>query len=283
MGHLFVMFGLLLASTDAVDNAEKIGPGSVFTDCENCPEMVVVPPGEFMMGSHINLPNRVTEIPLHKVTISKAFAIGKYEVTFAEWDLCVAEGGCAYSPDELFKESSDRANWPRGDRPVWRVSWHNAQTYIKWLNSKTGQTYRLPTEAEWEYMARAGTTTPYTTGATITQEQGNFTGRKASRSRTQNLIIKPVAVDSYPPNAFGVYNIHGGESELTQDCWHENFVGAPTDGSAWGQGTDCEMRTIRGGAWSNRYRNVRTTTRMGRHITRRSNSWGFRLARDLKS
>ena len=279
MFHIFLLSGFLfLQSAEPAPVA-----GEIFRDCENCPEMVVVPPGDFMMGSHIDLPNRKYEIPLHKVTIPKAFAVGKFEVTFDEWDLCVADGGCKYSPKHFRAGAEGQPGWERGSRPVFRVSWYNIQTYIKWLSAKTGQKYRLLTEAEWEYMARAGTTSIYSTGDSITSDQANFLGKNAPRYSNHKQTLTPrFSVGSFPPNAFGIHDVHGSEWEWVQDCWHETYSGAPTDGSAWVTPKDCERRVIRGGSWNNKYRNMRSSIRSGYKPHRQSVSFGFRLARDLE-
>lgn len=243
--------------------------------------MVVVPAGDFMMGSHVDLPNRMYERPLHNVTISKPFAVGKFEVTFDEWDLCVADSAC-FRPNHFRPGAEDEPGWKRGRHPVLQVSWHHVQQYIRWLNGKTGRSYRLPTEAEWEYMARAGTTTIYNTGDTITTDQANFRGRNAARPTTHGAkIFQALPVGSFAPNSFGIYDVHGSVAEWTQDCWHETYDGAPTDGSAWKDGEACERYVIRGGNWGNGYRSIRSSIRTGYKPHRFSVSFGFRLARDL--
>ena len=149
--------------------ANKYKPGDTFKDCDNCPEMVVVPAGSFMMGSPTSEKFRYKdEGPQHRVTIPRSFAVGKFEVTLAEWDACVSAGGCTRQPSD--------SGWGRGRRPVIKVSWHDANTYVKWLSRKTGKSYRLLSEAEWEYSARAGTRTPFSTGRRITTAQANFDG-----------------------------------------------------------------------------------------------------------
>lgn len=278
MYNIIAFAGLLVFSSEA-----QRSPGDVFRDCADCPEMVVVPSGSFMMGSHDNLPNRIHEIPLHQVTINKPFAVGRFEVTFDDWDKCVSERGCTYSPDHVGWPSGDNQGWERGNRPVFKVSWYSTQTYIRWLSRKTGQNYRLLTEAEWEYMARAGTTTIYNTGNTISEKQANFVGEDRTRlnRHIRHSQIKNLPVDRFPPNGFGIYNIHGGEAEWVQDCWHENYIGAPSDGSAWVTDSNCKSRVIRGGSWNNTYREVRSSIRGHRPMHQSSVSWGFRLARDL--
>jgi formylglycine-generating enzyme required for sulfatase activity len=214
-------------------------PGDRFRECaKDCPEMVVVPAGEFMMGS---LPSekgrRGSEGPQHKVTIARPMAVSKFEVTFADWDACVSGGGC---PQE--GRASD-FGWGRGTRPVIFVSWDDAQHYVAWLSRMTGKVYRLLTEAEWEYAARAGTTTAYSWGDEIGKGNANCS---ACGSRWDNR--QPAPVGSFAPNAFGLHDMHGNVSEWVEDCYHDNYSRAPTDGSPWTTG-DCR-RVVRGGSWS---------------------------------
>jgi len=277
--HLFLPAVLLMMQVEEKPDST----GRVFQDCTECPEMVVVPAGSFMMGSHVDLPNRKFEKPLHEVTIAKPFAVGRFEVTFDEWDACLADGGCTYRPDEFPSDRGDELVWGRGDRPVFQVSWYNVQSYLTWLRRKTGEPYRLLTEAEWEYMARAGTMTPYTTGETIADGQANFRGKGTDHiNKKGKYERKTVSVGSYAPNAFGIYDVHGNVWEWTQDCWHENYQGAPADGSAWMEAESCERYVLRGGAWGNRYRSMRTSIRTGYKPHRRSVSFGFRVAKSLE-
>jgi len=235
-----------LAPTAVADDLQRLAAGRVFRDCDVCPEMVVVPAGTFSMGeppSEIERANgKVTQ---HKVTISRPFAVGKYVITFDEWDACVREGGCANRAEDK--------GWGRGRRPVINVSWKDAKQYTVWLSRKTGKGYRLPSEAEWEYMARAGTTTPFYTGTTISRDEANigskpdifiyFTAWRAI------LVDKTVPVGSYPPNPFGIYDVIGNVWQWTEDCWSGDPKGAPSDGSAR-TGNDCGGRRVqRGWGW----------------------------------
>ena len=161
--------------------------------------MVAVPEGTFMMGSNSDAAYS-DEKPVHEVTIPYRFAVGKYEVTFREWDACVADGGCSHRPSD--------EGWGRGSRPVIYVSWHDAKEYVKWLSRKTGEAYRLLSESEWEYVARAGTTTAYHFGSSISPGQANYLSN----------IGKTVAVGSYQPNAFGLHDVHGNVWEWVEDC-----------------------------------------------------------------
>jgi formylglycine-generating enzyme required for sulfatase activity len=232
-----------------------------FKECDVCPEMVVVPAGRFLMGSAADeMDRRPNEGPQRWVTIGRPFAVGKFEVTFAEWDACKADGGCRHSPDDN--------GWGRGKRPVKYVSWDDiTEDYLPWVSRKTGKVYRLLSEAEWEYAARAGTTTPYSTGLTITQGQANFSSPK-------------VDVGSFPPNAFGLYDMHGSVFEWVQDCYENNYLSAPIDGSAVTSRT-CDQRVLRGGSWYSPPRALRSAYRYSNLSVIRNNVIGFRIARTL--
>ena len=187
-------------------------PGSRFRDCDDCPEMVVVPAGSYLMGSPRSEPGRHRdEGPLHRVRIAQPLAVGVYEVTFAEWDACVRDGGCDwYPPDQ---------GWGRGRRPVIHVSWEDAQQYAAWLSGGTGERYRLLSEAEWEYVARAGTTTPFHTGKTISTEVANYNGELTYGGGTSGVYRgQTVPVGSFPANDFGLRDVHGNVSEWVDDC-----------------------------------------------------------------
>ena len=189
------------------------------------------------------------------VRVSEPFAVGVYEVTFAEWDACVRDGGCGgHRPDDK--------GWGRGTRPVIDVSWKDAQAYAGWLSRETGEQYRLLSESEWEYVARSGTTTPYNTGEAITTNQAQYEGKQT------------LPVGSFSANAFGLHDVHGNVQEWTQDCWNDSYAGAPTDGSAWESG-NCSLRVVRGGRSADR-RGAIAGIRIGLVI-------GFRVARMLTS
>ena len=236
-------------------------PGDSFKDCADCPEMVVVPSGAFRMGD-LQGGGDSDEKPVHDVRIGYSFAVGKFEVTFAEWDACVSAGGCGgYRPADQ--------GWGRGRRPVMTVSWDDAQAYVSWLSAKTGQSYRLLSEAEWEYVARAGTGTKYSWG-------NQFDSAKANNNRS---TTRPVG--SYEPNGFGLYDVHGNVWEWVEDCWHDSYQGAPTNGSAWTSGGDCSRRVLRGGAWYFNPWNLRAANRNWDGTGDRYGNLGFRLARTL--
>ena len=247
-------------------------PGERFRDCPECPLMAAIPAGSFTMGisdsefnSFFGGPN--FNGPLHRVDIGYQFAVGVHEVTFDEWEACPPCG---------FIRPED-AGWGRGDRPLIFVNWDDTQVYLEWLSSRTGARYRLLSEAEWEYAARAGTTGPYHFGNTISPDQANFNaawdGSGASRNQT-------VPVGSFPANAFGLHDVHGNVWEWTQDCWHGNYQGAPSDGSARGGGHDCS-RVLRGGSWEDPSPLVRSGFRGSATRNSIRNVAGFRVARDL--
>jgi formylglycine-generating enzyme required for sulfatase activity len=229
--------------------------------------MVQLAGGSFWMGSPDNEAGRSNnEGPRHLVQVP-AFAIGKFAVTFDEWDACVGAGGCSTKPSD--------SGWGRGRRPVINVSWNDAQEYVRWLRMKTGQKYRLPTEAEWEFAARAGTTTAYYWGNEIGVEHANC---DTCGSQWDNKQTAPVG--SFDHNPSGLYDMLGNVWQWTQDCANDNYGGAPTDGSAWKSG-DCGRRVLRGGSWNDDPRYVRAAIRDRVYATDTLNYVGFRLARTL--
>jgi formylglycine-generating enzyme required for sulfatase activity len=230
--------------------------------------MVVIPAGSFLMGSPAGEKGReADEGPQHRVRIAKSFALGKYEVTFAEYDACVAAGGCSKRADQ---------GWGRGRRPAINVSWNDAQTYVKWLSARTGQTYRLPSEAEWEYAARAGTQTRYAWGNDLGKNRANCysCGSRWDAERT-------APVGSFAANRWGLHDMHGNVWEWTMDCWHDTYRGAPADGSAWTTGGKCGARVLRGGSWDLIPSYLRSAVRVRRVTGYRSGYGGFRVARTL--
>jgi formylglycine-generating enzyme required for sulfatase activity len=241
-------------------------PGETFRECAECPEMVVVSAGSFLMGSPQDDEWRDDdEGPQHRVTIAEFFAIGVYEVTFNEWDACVADGGCnGYRPDD--------EDWGRGRRPVINVSWNDAQAYVDWLSNRTREDYRLPSEAEWEYAARAGTTTRYWPGDEITAEYAFF-GSNVDRT------IKVGSLER--PNAFGLHDVHGNVWEWVEDCWNDSYAGAPANGTAWTSG-NCDRRVLRGGSWIDDPWNLRSADRFWHERDGRVGAVGFRVARPLR-
>ena len=254
--------------------ARRWPAGTKLRDCKKCPELVVVPPGSFMMGSPSAEARRSSdEGPVHRVTLLP-FAVGIYEVTFDEWNACVRGGGCG-------KYKPDNEGWGRGRRPVINVSWRDAKAYVRWLSEKTGEPYRLLSESEWEYVARAGTTGPFHTGATISTKQANYDGNYTYGSgRKGRYRKKTMKVGSYPPNGYGLYDVHGNVWEWVEDCWNGNYEGAPEDGSAWESG-NCGQRVVRGGSWVNVPRFLRSAYRFRDSTGFRFNYTGFRVARTL--
>jgi len=228
----------------------------------------VVPPGGFTMGSPDSEVGRAgNEGPQHTVSISKAFAVGKYAVTFDEWDACVAAGGCAHKPDDR--------GWSRGRQPVINVSWEDAQAYVAWLSKKAGKPYRLLSEAEWEYAARAGTITRYPWGDAPGTNRANFIG---SGSKWSGKQTSPVG--SFDANPFGVHDMIGNVWEWVQDCWNDSYRSAPGDGRAWESGV-CDRRVVRGGSWDDDPEFARAAFRFRFGPRNRYILVGFRVARTL--
>lgn len=249
--------------------------GAAFRDPLNIrlpfePEMVVIPPGKFLMGSPENEEGRWNaEGPQREVKIDYNFEIGKYEVTFDEYDAFANATKRQLPKDE---------GWRRGKRPVINVTWNDAQAYTQWLSEQTGKQYRLPTEAEWEYAARAGTQTRYWWGDDIGQNSAACDG---CGSQWDNKQTAPAG--SFKPNTFGLYDTAGNVWEWTQDCWHENYNNAPGNGSAWLEKDegDCNRRVVRGGSWDDRPRNLRSADRDRDYIGGAFNNLGFRIAGDF--
>ena len=264
--------GLSMALSQA--EASEVKPqrtvGTLFRDCEECPQMVVLPSGSFMMGSPDGEEGRQEdESPRHLVTIGYRLAVGVYEVTFDEWDACVSAGGCGgYVPGG--------EGWGRGERPVIHVSWEDARSYESWLSKRTGVTYRLLSESEWEYAARAGTTTRYSWGDEIGANRANCNGCGSRWDKGD----RTAPVGWFAPNAWGLYDMHGNVKEWVRDCWNDHYLRAPADGSAWERGK-CSERVLRGGSWYYSPWGLRAAYR-GRYYTGgRFISDGFRIARTL--
>ena len=232
------------------------------------PEMVVIPAGSFRMGCVSGENCDDDELPVHEVTIPEAFAVSVYAVTFAQWDACVLGGGCGgYRPDD--------EGWGRGTRPVIYVSWDDAQEYVGWLSRQTGEVYRLLSESEWEYVARAGSSTAYSWGNAIGNNRANCDGCGSQWDFSQTA-----PVGSFQANAFGVHDMHGNVWEWVEDCWNDSYAGAPSDGSAWRSG-DCGLRVLRGGSWYLDPWFLRSAGRFGSSSGFRISSDGFRVARTL--
>lgn len=251
-----------------------VGAGSILRDCTDCPDLVVIPAGSFTQGSPESEPESLgNERPQRLVNVPM-FAMGRYPVTFAQWDACVADGGCSNS-------ASDNG-WGRGDRPVINVTWNDAQEYVAWLSSTTGQQYRLPSESEWEYAARAESIGRYNIGNCITTDQANFRGTTPAQDCPEGIDRQQtLPVGSFTANAFGLFDTHGNVWEWTQDCANADYEGAPTDGSAWLDG-NCGQAMLRGGSWFNAGRDLRSARRFNLgHNQDTNNTTGFRVARDF--
>ncbi|MEE2690335.1 MAG: SUMF1/EgtB/PvdO family nonheme iron enzyme [Pseudomonadota bacterium] len=263
------------AQTDDQEADELAVPasGGVFRDCSSCPEMAPVPPGRFVMGSPASEPARqATEGPQTEVTIARPFAIGAKEVTFAEWDACVAAGACRdYAPDD--------AGWGRGSRPVINVSWDDAQSYAAWLSEKTGFSYRLPSEEEWEYAARAGAKTPFFFGPVISTRQANFDGSHPYGGEPGEIRRRTMPAGSFAANPLGLYDMHGNVWEWVADCWSDSHANAPSDGEP--RGGACSKRVLKGGAWNTGGWRLRAGHRIGKADSSREFDNGFRVARDM--
>ena len=244
-------------------------PRDSFRECaKDCPEMVVVPAGSFMMGSpKSEAGHDAMEEPQHKVTIARPFAVAKFELTFAEWNACVAYGDC----DQL----SD-GGFGRGQQPAINVTWNDAQRYVAWLSRMTGKPYRLLSEAEYEYAERAGTQTIYPWGDEI--GQGNAS---CSACGTQWDGQKPAPVGSFAPNNFGLYDMVGNVWAPVEDCVHTNYTGAPENGSAWIEGGNCSGRVVRGGSWLDFPELLRSANRDTRSVAFRFSNYGLRVGRAL--
>jgi len=261
--------------------SEIAGRKDAFRDCPACPDMVVVPAGEFIMGSPPSERGRnPDEGPQRKVTFAQPFAAGKYEVTFAQWDACVAEAGCTHKPGDN--------DWGRGKRPVINVSWNDARQFAGWLAKKTGKPYRLLTEAEWEYAARGTTSVndrqlPFSTGPTINYSQANYDANFVYGVGAKPGVYRQKTLDvgSFKPNAFGLNDMHGNVWEWVEDCYKDSYAGAPTDGSAV-TSPNCTLNILRGGAWNYYPQLLRSAYRYASAPGVRTENAGFRVARSMQ-
>ena len=300
------------AALEVLDEAERRLPEDAFRDCAVCPLMVEVPAGSFLMGAPVDEEiGNYAEGPQHRVTIASPFAVGVYEVTFTEWEACVRGGGCEEVRDE---------GWGRGARPVINVGFNDVQGFVRWLSRETGQPYRLLSEAEWEYVARAGTESARHWGQSADAQcryANGFDqdlarteeGREMIRSREELIEKYPSAPDlvslvpascsdgygpttapagSFEPNGFGLFDVLGNVSEWTEDCWHDGYVGAPSDGSPW-IAEDCRERVVHGGGWLTDREDMYSARRwIGFHspddpgYNNRYYNKGFRVARSLQ-
>jgi formylglycine-generating enzyme required for sulfatase activity len=264
---------------------QALKPGDSFKECAaDCPQMIVVPARSFIMGSRPVLIDPVVsdalrklpqersdpsrnERPKHRVTISKPFAVSKFEVTFSEWDTCVAAGGCnGYRPSDQ--------GWGRRRQPVINITWDDAQHYVAWLSLVTGKIYRLLSESEYEYATRAGTQTAYPWGDHVGTNHANCMDCGSQWDR------RAAPVGSFAPNGFGLYDMVGNVTQWVEDCYHDNYEGAPTDGTPWMTG-NCTYRVMRGGAFFNYNLVLRSAFRNQVAPIIKNDSFGFRVARTL--
>ncbi len=301
-----------LAQALTPERERALKPKDSFRECDSCPEMVVVPAGSFNMGSPDNEKDRdknddEDESPQHRVMIARPFAVGKFEVTLDQFAAFLKETGYdAESECVTFEQGKAAKRFDRSFRnlgyeqnsshPAACVNWNDAKAYVSWLSSKTGKTYRLLTEAEWEYAARARTTTGSAPRFHFGDDEkamcryGNGADQTAKRtiSHTANWTIfscddgyaYTAPVGSFTANAFGLYDMHGNVSEWTEDCYHDSYRGAPTNGSAW-TSEDCGYRVVRGGSWFSFPRELRSADRFWQVTSYRSDHFGFRVGRTL--
>lgn len=244
-----------------------------FRDCAVCPQLTVLPPGEFQMGSpDEELGHTSAEAPRHPVRIDYHLAVATYEATFEEWDACVADGGCTHKPRD--------SGWGRGRRPVINVSWDDiVKEYLPWLSNKTGRAYRLLTEAEWEYAARASSGDPFATGKTISTQDANYDGTSTYGAGVKGEYRKStLEVGSFPANKFGLHDMHGNVWEWVQDCSVATYAAVPSDGRAAAEAPGCQ-RVMRGGSWIDSPRVVRSAARGRVPANTRFIYRGFRVAR----
>jgi formylglycine-generating enzyme required for sulfatase activity len=250
------------------ERERALKPGQVFRECNRCPLMIVVAPGDYLMGSPDIEPGRnESEGPQHRVIIARPLAVAKFAVTGEEWQACVEQRGCRDDADD---------GWG-AHHAVTGPSWNDAQSYVTWLSKLTGKTYRLLSEAEYEYAARAGAETAYPWGTTIGSGQADcLVCGLASNGRG------PTSVGSFPANAFGLHDMLGNVQSFVEDCWHDSYDGAPADGRAWTSGGDCGTRVVRGGSWASPAADLRAASRGIGGTSDRYPIIGLRVARTLE-
>jgi formylglycine-generating enzyme required for sulfatase activity len=261
---LFAVSLCFISVNAQADPKLPLTKGTVFRDCPDCPELVVVPSGLFTMGLN---GRRKAERPAHRVSISAPFAVGRYEITFNQWYACLKDQVCIHNPNDH--------NWGTDGRPVINVTWHQAQTYTKWLSKKTGNTYRLPSEAEWEYVHRAGTTTAFWWGKKPGENNANCKDCKSQWSAKSSA-----PVGSFSPNPFGLFDTTGNVFEWVSDCWNPNHEGAKPTTVPRMTG-NCKFRVIRGGSFYYFNKVARSSYRAKNPPGVKSYWLGFRVVREL--
>ena len=283
-----------LTAQQAHEEAERERRLRPFSDCKKCPEMVEVPAGHFKMGAPRSEADwRSNQGPTHEVTIPAPFAVSRFEVTVDEYRHFVedtgrrTEGGCSVWAGSAWQRDQGKS-WrspgftQTGRSPVVCVSWEDAKAYVSWLSWKTNESYRLLTEAEWEYSARAKSRTAFHTGDWITTDQANFDGNYTYNGSPKGVYReRAIEVGQFPANDFGLHDMHGNVSEWVEDCYHDTYAGAPTDGSAWTVG-NCSQRVLRGGSWLVKPRVVRSASRSRKSTEFRGFVFGFRVARAVQ-
>lgn len=247
--------------------AAKTASGGEIKDCPTCPVLIPLSSGSFTMGSNNDDP---AEKPPHRVSIGRAFAIGKYEVTVEQWNACVDAGACTRVAAE------GESGTPPGNAPMRNVSWDDAQVYVKWLSKVGGKAYRLPTEAEWEYAARGGTQSTYWWGDQM--KKGTADCKDCGDPYKPDA---PTPVGSFAANPYGLYDMNGSVWEWVADCWHSSYKSAPVDGRAWDD-PSCSVRVIRGGSWREGASYMQSATRFKYSSSVRQSQNGFRVARDME-
>ena len=258
------------------DTRPEIEAEAPFRDCPVCPQVMKVPAGGFLMGD-LSGDGDPDELPVRKVAISPSFAIGIYEVTFDEWGACVADGACAYLPDDM--------GWGRGRRPVMNISKSDTDAYLTWLSDKTGYRYRLPSEAEWEYAARAGSHASHIgrTGDDICQYANAADASSNYRWRNQlcedGFPDRPAPAGSFSANEFGLHDMMGNVWEWVADCWHDGYAMAHGNGAAWTEDCDKQEHILRGGAFSVDQSKLRVSYRYS-FSDKRLPFFGFRVVRE---
>ena len=272
MTIMIIYFTFIYANSYASDSIKQIDykPGLIFSDCHDCPELVVIPSGNFIMG--LKDSGKFSQ-PEHKVKIIKPFAMGRFEVKFSEWTACLIGGGCKNNPDDH--------QWGRKNRPVINITYFDVKEYLTWISEKTGFLYRLPSEAEWEYANRAGTRTLWWWGDKVGKNHANCKDCKSPWSDGGNKTHGTAPVGMFKPNPFGLYDTTANVFEWVNDCWNESYHGAPQNGTSWLKG-NCNFRVIRGGSFYYFSKVGRSAYRSKNPPNVKSYWLGFRVLRELE-